>query len=71
MCVICPNDLMILHPDLNQGLNREPEMCSECYACVKLCPQDAIGVRGMPTLYLLIPYQRRAKNNTLAKRDVR
>jgi adenylylsulfate reductase subunit B len=37
---------MILHPDLNKGLNREPEMCSECYACVKLCPQDAIGVRG-------------------------
>ena len=21
-------------------------MCSECYACVKLCPQDAIHVRG-------------------------
>ena len=21
-------------------------MCSECYACVKLCPQDAIYVRG-------------------------
>jgi adenylylsulfate reductase, subunit B len=47
LCVyICPNDLMILHPDLNKGFNREPEMCSECYACVKLCPQDAIGVRG-------------------------
>ena len=44
LCVyICPNDLMILHPALNKGVNREPEMCSECYACVKLCPQDAIG----------------------------
>ncbi len=21
-------------------------MCSECYACVKLCPEDAIHVRG-------------------------
>lgn len=21
-------------------------MCSECYACVKLCPQEAIHVRG-------------------------
>ena len=37
---------MFLHADLNKGFNREPEMCSECYACVKLCPQEAIGVRG-------------------------
>jgi adenylylsulfate reductase, subunit B len=47
LCVyICPNDLMVLSPDLNKGFNQEPEMCSECYACVKLCPQDAIFVRG-------------------------
>ncbi len=46
-CVyICPNDLMVLRPDINKGFNQEPEMCSECYACVKLCPQDAIFVRG-------------------------
>jgi adenylylsulfate reductase subunit B len=37
---------MILRQDLNKGFNREPEMCSECYACVKLCPHYAIGVRG-------------------------
>ena len=47
LCVyICPNDLMVLDPSQNKGLNQEPEMCSECYACVKLCPQDAIHVRG-------------------------
>jgi adenylylsulfate reductase subunit B len=47
LCVhICPNDLMVLHRDLHKGFNQEPEMCSECYACVKLCPQDAILVRG-------------------------
>jgi adenylylsulfate reductase subunit B len=47
LCVyICPNDLMVLRSDLNKGFNQEPEMCSECYACVKLCPQEAIFVRG-------------------------
>ena len=47
LCVyICPNDLMVLDPAQNKGLNQEPELCSECYACVKLCPQEAIHVRG-------------------------
>ena len=47
LCVyICPNDLMILEHGSNKALNQEPEMCSECYACVKLCPQEAIHVRG-------------------------
>ena len=47
MCVyICPNDLMVLRADIKKGFNQEPEMCSECYACVKLCPQEAICVRG-------------------------
>jgi adenylylsulfate reductase subunit B len=47
LCVyICPNDLMILRSDINKGFNQEPEMCSECYACVKLCPPYAIRVRG-------------------------
>lgn len=47
LCVyICPNDLMALDADQNKGFNQEPELCSECYACVKLCPQEAIGVRG-------------------------
>ena len=47
LCVyICPNDLMVLDSSINKGFNQEPEMCSECYACVKLCPQEAIHVRG-------------------------
>ena len=47
LCVyICPNDLMALDTDVNKGFNQEPDMCSECYACVKLCPQEAINVRG-------------------------
>ena len=47
LCVyICPNDLMVLDAGQNKGFNQEPEMCSECYACVKLCPEEAIHVRG-------------------------
>jgi adenylylsulfate reductase subunit B len=47
LCVyICPNDLMVLDSGQNKGSNQEPELCSECYACVKLCPQNAIHVRG-------------------------
>ncbi len=47
LCVyICPNDLMVLDSGSQKGFNQEPEMCSECYACVKLCPQGAIHVRG-------------------------
>ena len=47
LCVyICPNDLMVLDPILQKGSNQEPDMCSECYACVKLCPPNAIHVRG-------------------------
>ena len=47
LCVyICPNDLMVLDPSSSKGFNQEPELCSECYACVKRCPQNAIHVRG-------------------------
>ena len=47
LCVyICPNDLMVLDQGIDKGFNQEPDMCSECYACVKLCPQNAIHVRG-------------------------
>ena len=47
LCVyICPNDLMTMDVEQNKGFNQEPELCSECYACVKLCPQEAIFVRG-------------------------
>ncbi len=43
---ICPNDLMVLNKDLNKAYNCEPEMCWECYSCVKICPTQAVEVRG-------------------------
>jgi len=43
---ICPNDLMILDKEKMKAWNMEPEMCWECYNCVKICPQQAIDVRG-------------------------
>ena len=43
---ICPNDLMLLNKDTNKAYNRAPEMCWECYNCVKICPTQAIEVRG-------------------------
>jgi adenylylsulfate reductase, subunit B len=43
---ICPNDLMVLNKDLMKAYNQEPEMCWECYSCVKICPVQAIEVRG-------------------------
>src|SRR3546814_885056 len=29
-----------------RAYNSEPNMCCECYACVKACPQNAIDCRG-------------------------
>jgi adenylylsulfate reductase subunit B len=43
---ICPNDLMVLNKDSMKAFNQEPEMCWECYNCVKICPTDAVEVRG-------------------------
>ena len=43
---ICPNDLMMLDKEAMKAWNMEPEMCWECYNCVKICPQQAIDVRG-------------------------
>ena len=43
---ICPNDLMVLNADTMKAYNREPDMCWECYNCVKICPTQAVDVRG-------------------------
>jgi len=43
---ICPNDLMVLDKESEKAYNREPEMCWECYNCVKICPTQAVDVRG-------------------------
>lgn len=43
---ICPNDLMVLDKEKNKAFNRSVEMCWECYSCVKICPNQAIEIRG-------------------------
>jgi adenylylsulfate reductase subunit B len=43
---VCPNDLMVLDKEQMKAFNQEPEMCWECYSCVKICPVQAIEVRG-------------------------
>lgn len=43
---ICPNDLMVLNHESGKAYNRSPEMCWECYNCVKICPTQAVEVRG-------------------------
>ncbi|MGB5834977.1 MAG: adenylyl-sulfate reductase subunit beta [Thiohalocapsa sp.] len=52
-CVyICPHDLMKLDNDGSESgwamkaFNQEPEQCWECYACVKICPHQAIECRS-------------------------
>jgi len=43
---ICPNDLIVLDKEKMKAYNQEPAYCWECYSCVKMCPQQAIDVRG-------------------------
>ncbi len=46
-CVdICPSDIMHIDTTYRRAYNIEPNMCWECYSCVKECPQNAIDVRG-------------------------
>jgi adenylylsulfate reductase subunit B len=43
---ICPNDLMVLDKVKMKAYNQDPAMCWECMCCVKICPSQAIEVRG-------------------------
>ena len=43
---ICPADLMKLDISMGKAFNQEPDACWECFACVKICPQSAIDLRG-------------------------
>jgi len=43
---ICPNDLMVLDKETMKARNQDPQMCWECYNCVKICPTQAVDVRG-------------------------
>jgi adenylylsulfate reductase, subunit B len=46
-CVdICPSDIMHIDKTYRRAVNIEPNMCWECYSCVKACPQNAIDDRG-------------------------
>ena len=46
-CVdICPSDIMHIDTTSRRAFNIEPNMCWECYSCVKACPQNAIDARG-------------------------
>jgi adenylylsulfate reductase subunit B len=42
----CPNDLMVLNTETMKAYNRDPAMCWECMCCVKICPAQAMAVRG-------------------------
>lgn len=43
---ICPMNLMKLDAATGKGFNQEPDLCWECYSCVKMCPNSAIEMRG-------------------------
>ncbi len=46
-CVyICPMDLMKLDTAPGKSFSQEPDLCWECYSCVKICPNSAIEMRG-------------------------
>src|SRR5256885_1809817 len=46
-CVdVCPSDIMHIDKTYRRAYNIEPNMCWECYSCVKACPQNAIACRG-------------------------
>jgi adenylylsulfate reductase subunit B len=37
---------MVLEPNEMKAYNQEPDQCWECFSCVKICPTQAIEVRG-------------------------
>jgi adenylylsulfate reductase subunit B len=39
-------DLMKLDTRIGKGFNQEPDLCWECYSCVKMCPNNATEMRG-------------------------
>jgi adenylylsulfate reductase subunit B len=43
---VCPSDIMHIDKTYRRAYNIEPNMCWECYSCVKACPQNAIDARG-------------------------
>ena len=50
---ICPMDLMKLDTATGKGFNQEPDRCWEYYSCVKVCPNNAIEMRGYADVMLV------------------
>ena len=71
-CVdICPSDIMHIDKTYRRAYNIEPNMCWECYSCVKACPQNAIDMRGYADFAPLghsVRVQRDEKKGTIAWR---
>jgi adenylylsulfate reductase subunit B len=65
---ICPNDLMVLDPNEMKAYNQEPDQCWECFSCVKICPTQAIEVRGYAGL--CTPGQQHYADDGNGRRDV-
>lgn len=42
---VCPSDIMFINKVTNFSYNLEPDMCWECFSCVKICPEHAISMR--------------------------
>jgi len=42
----CPNDLMVLDKEQMKAYNQDTDMCWECMCCVKICPTQAMEIRG-------------------------
>lgn len=42
----CPNDLMVLDKERMKAYNQDTTACWECLCCGKICPQQAIDLRG-------------------------
>lgn len=69
-CVdICPSDIMHIDKTYRRAYNIEPDMCWECYSCVKACPHNAIDVRGYADFAPLghsVRVQREEEKGTIA-----
>ena len=71
-CVdICPSDIMHIDKETRRAVNIEPNMCWECYSCVKACPQNAIDARGyadFPPIHHKVRVLREEEKGTISWR---
>ncbi len=65
---ICPSDIMFINKATNFAYNLEPDMCWECFSCVKTCPENAISIRPYADISPMMSemkVQRDEKTNTI------